>query len=311
MKNDSTIPIEAEGGFRPDPPAGAPSFVPEPDFIPEKIMREPPKPKVKKKKSDRRRRSFWSHLGRFIVVMAILFGLYLTAVFSDIPFIAKWRTIYIQTAMATMRHQWLATYFIPGFVIDEAMTELEQSREMQIGVNSTWEGVTAGHSKNTVLTRNPTLTNTAGMSDDQIDFYNDFWEIDVDTMEDYVREHPDVVQKGWSKININEAGLDDDGTTIRTQMGEQVLAVNAAERILIVREKGTNYRGLMAICKDPSRISMHYAATLGIVGQRCGEIAEAHNGIIGVTASGFLDDGGVGSGAEPVGFSMCNGEPYG
>ena len=309
LNNEPTNSVQ-EGGFRPDAPVA--TFVPEQDFIPEKLMHEPPKPKEPKKPGSRRaKRSVWSHLGRLVVVLAVLFGLYLTAVFSDIPFIAKWRTIYIQTAMATMRHQWLATYFIPGFVIDEAMTELEQSRQMQVGINSTWsnhEGLNPGDK---IVTRNPTLKNTAGMKPEQIDFYNDFWEIDVDTMEDYVRDHPDVVKKGWDKININEAGLDDDGTSIRTQMGEKVLAVNAPERILIVREQGTNYRGLMAICKDPSRISMQYAATLGIVGQRCGEIAAAHNGIIGVTASGFLDDGGVGSGAEPVGFSMCNGEPYG
>ena len=311
MNNDSNTPVQA--GFREELPTGAATFVPEPDFIAEKLMHEPPKAKEKQATPKRRRGSIWPHLGRLVITLAILFGMYLTAVFSDIPFIAKWRTIYIQTAMATMRHQWLATYFIPGFVIDEAMTELEQSRQMQIGVNSTWEGEDAQETTDgsAIATRNPTLHDTTGMSREQIDFYNDFWEIDVETMEDYVRDHPDVVKNGWSQININEAGLDRDGTSIRTQMGEKVLAINAPERILIVREQGTNYRGLMAICKDPSRLSMHYAATLGIVGQRCGEIAEAHNGIIGVTASGFLDDGGQGSGAEPVGFSMCNGEPYG
>ena len=312
MNTEQNKSIE-QGGFRPDEPAGAPRFVPEQDFMVEKLMREPPKPKPPKQTDSgrRRKKSVWTRLGRLVVVLAILFGLYLTAVFSSIPFIAKWRTIYIQTAMATMRHQWLATYFIPGFVIDEAMNELEQSRQMQIGVNSTWDISNAGYNDGRIVTRNATLTNTEGMSEDQIMFYNDFWEIDVDTMESYVRQNPDVVRDGWDSININEAGLEENGTTIRTQMGEKVLAINARERILIVRQQGSGYRGLMAICKDPTRISMHYASTLGIVGQRCGEIAAAHNGIIGMTASGFLDDGGVGSGAEPVGFSMCNGEPYG
>ena len=299
MNTEQNKSIE-QGGFRPDEPAGTPRFVPEQDFMVEKLMREPPKPKSPKQTDNgrRRKKSIWTRLGRLVVVLAILFGLYLTAVFSSIPFIAKWRTIYIQTAMATMRHQWLATYFIPGFVIDEAMNELEQSRQMQIGVNSTWDISNAGYNDGRIVTRNATLTNTEG-------------KIDVDTMESYVRQNPDVVKNGWDSININEAGLEENGTTIRTQMGEKVLAINARERILIVRQQGSGYRGLMAICKDPTRISMHYASTLGIVGQRCGEIAAAHNGIIGMTASGFLDDGGVGSGAEPVGFSMCNGEPYG
>ena len=251
MKLDSTTP-EQEAGFRPDVPAA--TFVPEPDLIVENLVHEPPKPKVKEKKRKRPRRSLWSHLGRLVVVLSILFGLYLTAVFSEIPFIAKWRTIYIQTAMATMRHQWLATYFIPGFVIDDALSELEQSRQLQIGINSTWNKVTdvdLPEDEDDIIIRNPTLTDTRGMKKEQIAFYNDFWEIDVDTMEDYVREHPDVLKNGWANININKSGLSEDGTSIRTHMGEKVLAINAPERILIVREQGTNYRGLMAVRSPP------------------------------------------------------------
>ncbi len=47
--------------------------------------------------------------------------LYLLFVFSDIPFIKYWRNIYIETAMTTADHQWLATAFIPDFIIDEVM----------------------------------------------------------------------------------------------------------------------------------------------------------------------------------------------
>ena len=53
------------------------------------------------------------------VTLAVLAGLYCVAVFSNIPFVKKWREIYIQTAMSTMRHQWLATYFIPHSVSTE------------------------------------------------------------------------------------------------------------------------------------------------------------------------------------------------
>ena len=60
-------------------------------------------------------------------------------VFSHIPFIEKWRTIYIETAMGTMNHQWLATLFLPQSVIDDVMNgrlvlELQQEDD-----NSTWQ----------------------------------------------------------------------------------------------------------------------------------------------------------------------------
>ena len=324
MNNESTNPVQGEGGFRPDISAAtfAPTegdyrlSTPAATFVPERDpFAQPTKPqKTKEREQPEQKKTgsgLWTHLVRAVVVLAILFGMYLTAVFSDIPFIAKWRTIYIQTAMQTLRHKWLATYFIPGFVIDEAMSELEQSRSMQIGVNSTWEDGLPALESDTILTKNPTLVNTAGMSQQQIDFYNDFWELDVASMEAYVQTHPECVANGWDRININEAGLDAEGTSIQTHMGEQVLAINAYERILIVREKGSSYRGVLAVCKDPTRLSMQFASTIGTTGQSCGTIAAAHNGIIGVTASGFLDEGGVGDGADPVGFSICNGEAYG
>ena len=56
---------------------------------------------------------------------ALLAALYLLFAFSGIPFIVKWRTLYIETAMGTMTHQWLATAFLPGFVIQEAMGDVE------------------------------------------------------------------------------------------------------------------------------------------------------------------------------------------
>ena len=65
------------------------------------------------------------------VILALLVGLYCLCVFSDIPFIAKWRTIYIQTAMDTMNHQWLATAFLPQSVIDEAMSQREGAMQEQ------------------------------------------------------------------------------------------------------------------------------------------------------------------------------------
>lgn len=53
-----------------------------------------------------------------LCILAILEAVYFLRVYSNISFIAKYRTIYIQTAMPTMRHQWLATAFIPSKVIN-------------------------------------------------------------------------------------------------------------------------------------------------------------------------------------------------
>ena len=90
--------------------------------------------------AERRRRRRWPRV--LLAVLAALAGLYCLCVFSDIPFIAKWRTIYIQTAMDTMNHQWLATAFIPRGVIDEAMALRGQAQQEQTEHSSAgnWAG---------------------------------------------------------------------------------------------------------------------------------------------------------------------------
>ena len=220
--------------------------------------------KAKKAKKPKKKKSVGRRLLILFLVLAILAGLYLTAVYSDIPFIAKWRTAYIQTAMNTLSHQWLATAFIPRSVIDKVVAEMEAAREAQIGVNSEWD-------EGEIESRNPTLTDTKGMSKEEITFYNLFWEVDVPSMQAYVKEHPDALAAGWSRINIDKSALTDDGTSIRTIQGEQVLAIDAQNEILIVREKGSTYRGVLVVMKDPSRLSLHAATTLGSIGQYCGQ----------------------------------------
>ena len=260
--------------------------------------------KAKKAKKPKKKKSLGRRLLILFLVLAILAGLYLTAVYSDIPFIAKWRTAYIQTAMNTLSHQWLATAFIPRSVIDKVIAEMEAAREAQIGVNSEWD-------EEEIESRNPTLTDTKGMSKEEIAFYNLFWEVDVPSMQAYIKEHPDALAAGWSRINIDKSALTDNGTSIRTIQGEQVLAIDAQNEIMIARVKGSTYRGVLVIMKDPSRLSLQAASTLGSVGQVCGKIAEAHGGVIGMTGSGFIDPGGTGNGGTLAGYAMCNGKPYG
>ena len=267
----------------------------------------------RRRKSKKKRKTFGQRLARLMVTLFVLFAMYLVAVFSSIPFIAKWRTIYIQTAMATMNHQWLATAFIPHSVIDKVMADVAASREAQIGVNSHWDDEQedpdpgTGKRKN----RNETLTNTAGMTDAEIEFFDKFWEIDVNSMLEYVRKNPEAIADGWENIDIDHSSLNDVGTTIRTVQDEQVLAIDAKEGVLILRESGAGYRGVMAVLKDPSRLSLQAASSLGSVGEVAGEIAEQHNGIIAFTGSGFIDEGGVGNGGTIVGYALCNGISYG
>ena len=77
-------------------------------------------------------------LAIILTVILCLEGLYFFCIYTQNAFVSKWRNIYIQTAMSTMRHKWLATYFIPGDVIDEVITRQSNAAGSQIGIVSTW-----------------------------------------------------------------------------------------------------------------------------------------------------------------------------
>ena len=266
-------------------------------------------------------------LAIWLTVILCLEGLYFFCVYTNNAFVKKWRTIYINTAMDTMTHQWLATYFIPKDVIDEVRYEYGLVKAATVGKESTWskpDTTTAadGSANNNITHIDPNVTHETDTKTDELTpeelekqaeeaFYELFWELDRSSMEAYLAQYPDTLANGWDHIYINEAGFDDQGTSIQTTFGEQVLAIDAKNAILLVRISGKGYRGVLAVGKDPSLLSIEMASTLGVAGQLSGEIAAAHNGVLAMNANGFLDPGGAGNGGLLAGYSMSNGTAYG
>lgn len=58
-----------------------------------------------------------------VVSILLIIVAYLTFILSDIPIISYWRGVWIETAMTSGEHQWLATKFIPKFIIDDVMSK--------------------------------------------------------------------------------------------------------------------------------------------------------------------------------------------
>ena len=114
----------------------------------------------------------------------------------------------------------------------------------------------------------------------------------------------------WDRFYVNEAGLEESGTELRTMQGDQVLAVDARNGILLIRVEGTDYKGVLAIARDPRRLSQQASAQIGITGETVGSIAEAHNGILAITGSRSLSEDGTEEGGEVAAYTMCEGVTY-
>lgn len=224
-------------------------------------------------------------------MLLVLAAMYTFVVYTSVPFVKNLREAYIETAMTTMSHKWLAEWIFPESVIDEVMDKLNAERAAQIGIESKWKDEKEEKSSETI--------------------YDMFDELDKDSFEAFLEENPGYKRSDWHQICINKAGIDDEGTSIMTKQGDQVLALDANNQLLIVRVKGTGYMGVLAILKDASALRCCPAENLGIIGEFLGDLVPRCGGVLGVNASGFSDYQGVGNGGKLKGYAMCSGVEYG
>ena len=147
--------------------------------------------------------------------------------------------------------------------------------------------------------------------DPEADFQMAFPMLNYASFQRYLDEHPETLDSGWEHIRINEAGFDDAGTSIETQQGDQVLAVDAEYGIVLVRITGDGYRGVLAICRYPELLRLEMASTYGTEGELAGKIASDHGGILAMNANGFQDPNGKGNGGQLAGWCMAQGEEHG
>ena len=259
---------------------------------------------------------------RALCILLIFAAIYLTVVFSDIPLIRDTRETWITTAMSTMRHQGLATYYFPSSIVEERMQKLEQALNSQIGENTPDDTFGVDVMDKPLAPEMETATGWAApdtrieeMSPEQKNFYLLFYELDVDSTEAWIQTHPDALSNGYEHLLINETSLEKDGTTIRTKLGEKVLAVDADNQILIVEVDCSGSRGVLAIAKLPARLHLRASANLPYHGDTVGTIAKKYNGVLAMTGSSFIDqnaegEDGKGNGGLVCGYAMCNGTSY-
>ena len=252
---------------------------------------------------------------RLVCLVLIFSMLYLICVFSDLPFIKKYRDIWISTAMSTMRHQGLATFYIPASVVDARMEIERKGAESQEGVNSTETHENpAGTWQVEVPTDftgeiDPNLP--SNLSPEQARFYTIFHELDIESAEAYFLEHPSVLANGYDHLLINESELGGTGTSIRTKQGEKVLTIDAPNQILMAEVDCDGSRGVLAVAKQPSRLHLFSAENVPYYGETAGSIAKRNGGVLAMTGSSFDDPGGAGNGGKVAGWAMCDGKTDG
>ena len=213
-------------------------------------------------------------------VIVLLAALYLTAVFSNIPFIAKWRNIWIETAMTTADHQWLATAFIPASVIDKVMENKNTTSEIIGG-------------KDHLIETKPADSETASEPDTTIPD-----ETTAEPIDDPIPDEIDIL--GQKNLEVGDTDY----------AGYQVLVNDIDEGIVISEIIGDSYRGKVMLIDDPSRVYLGTTTMKDKEGLRIKSMMEHYGAIAGINASGFADPDDSGTGGEVMGMSY-DGEFWG
>ena len=225
-------------------------------------------------------------LAALLALFLLIECTYCVAVFTDwCPPLTSLRNMYIETALSTLNHRWLATALIPGDIVQEVYEGLAEDRNAQLGQNSAgWEtGETTG----------------------KRGFYELFTELEPAA----VRAWAPIPEEELEELYVNYAGLDEVGLDLHTRQGDQVLAIDAENGILVVRIREDLFRGVLILGKYPDRLSCAAAESWGMEGQTAGQIAAAHGALVAMTASGFRDS--EKEGTAQTGAAMCGGVPYG
>ncbi|MDY3619341.1 phosphodiester glycosidase family protein [Agathobaculum sp.] len=240
-------------------------------------------------------------LGFTCFFLVCLTAVYPFLLYTPNAFVSRWREWYIETAMGTMTHQWLATWFIPEEIIQEVMLKHYMMDQKQAGLESSWDD---------------TPDEKMGADTPRDKFFAAFTQLDQDSFDAFIKENPEYIADGYDRINIDlisSATKKNYNTGLKTTQGDPVVAINAEYGIMIAEiagedSLGMEYAGKLAFCTKPERVMVGTCAALFEWGSFVSEMADRYDAMLGINASGFADYEGNGTGGLPYGFLKSEGE---
>ena len=222
--------------------------------------------------------------------------MYLTFVYSSIPFISFWRRIWIETAMTTADHQWLATAFIPKDIIDEVMEKQTDTSDV-VGGGAFLVETTTPDTKPAEPDDTPDPP-----TDDPIAEPIDTTPVEVPT----VTEPVEIDILGQKDLKVGDT--DYAGYTVKVNDIEQGLVIS---EITGTSSGGTSYRGLVMLIDDPSRVYLGTTTMKNKEGLRIKAMMAHYDAVAGINASGFADPNDAGHGGDVIGLTYSDGEYWG
>lgn len=232
---------------------------------------------------------------KLFLCIGLLAALYLLTAFTSIPVLSDVRNLWIETAMTTGDHQWLA-YIFPSRVIEKVMSRQINAVDGIAGLEAPEDNGDGGGNAE---------------RDMSMEFFRPAFFADFDS-----NMHSQLLRyKEQLEIKkAEEADLLKQKRALRDgidQTGREVLVNDIEQEVMISLVKGITYTGRIVQVADPSRVFVAATDQKGTQGQLICDYLNDYDAIVGVNASGFKDYNGNGMGGDIIGATRTQGQDWG
>lgn len=85
-------------------------------------------------KKNKKLKAFLTAAIAVVTTICIIMVMYMGVVWFNIPYVADLRDLWIETAMTTEEHQWLATNFFPAWLVDDVMSQQVRPEKIEVAL---------------------------------------------------------------------------------------------------------------------------------------------------------------------------------
>lgn len=118
------------------------------------------------------------------------------------------------------------------------------------------------------------------------DFFKKFSEIQPETLTKYVENDKALILNGYEKMILDKADLENTPTGIKTTKGDDVLAIDAKDNILLIGLNVSGNKGKLAIIKNSKQLGMSVADDL-TYWEKIDSHAKKESALLAINASGY------------------------
>lgn len=239
---------------------------------------------------------------RVVIAATLVSAFYLITAYTNFPGLSYMRDLWIETAMTTGDHQWLANIF-PQSVIEETMSDqvyefdgiagVEESSQAEFIPAFFQDGPFFGMSEQEIQ-----QSAEAILEEQRIEEEQRRREEEEARIRAYWEEGDPLRQQEAAKNGVD-------------QTGRKVLYNDIDQGVMISLVSTPMYTGRIVQVCDPSRVIIASTDNKGVQGKLICDYLSDYNAILGVNASGFADYNGNGMGGEIIGRTRSQGVDWG